>query len=157
MTARAHARRTDPGTSHAAADSVRELTDRQRAVLAILRQHGPLTDEQLVARYTALQQLHDGAPPQQSPSGIRTRRSELHARGDVIDTGEKATMTTGREAILWDAIPAPRATVYEDMTGEVSPSRPPGPERDAMVAQLAAEQDRLFDTPTVRPGHLDLP
>lgn len=93
MTARAHARRTDPGTSHAAADSVRELTDRQRAVLAI----------------------------------------------------------------LWDAIPAPRATVYEDMTGEVSPSRPPGPERDAMVAQLAAEQDRLFDTPTVRPGHLDLP
>lgn len=151
MTDRAYARRTDPATSHEAAGSVRELTDRQRAVLTCFHVWGPMTDEQLVDRY----QRSDR--PAQSPSGIRTRRSELVARGDVIDTGEKATMTTGRKAILWDAIPAPRATVYEDMTGEVSPSRPPGPERDAMVAQLAAEQDRLFDTPTVRPGHLDLP
>lgn len=33
-----------------------------------------------------------------------------------------------------------RLTDYEQMTGEVSPSRPPGPERDAVAACLAAER-----------------
>lgn len=151
MTDRAYARRTDPATSHEAAGSVRELTDRQRAVLTCFHVWGPMTDEQLVDRY----QRSDR--PAQSPSGIRTRRSELVARGDVIDTGLKEVMSTGRRAIVWESLPAPQANDWENMTGEVAPSRPPGPERDAMAAQLEAEQVRLFDTPPARPGHLDIP
>lgn len=96
---RARARRTDPATSHAAARSVGELTDNQRAVMVVMRVLGrPVLDEELVreylARYKALKL------PQQSESGIRSRRSELAAKTRLIE-GEKRRMTTGRLGRTW--------------------------------------------------------
>lgn len=92
----AHARRTDPETSHAAAASISEhnITNGQRAVLQTLRRIGPANDERIVALYTG---------PPQSPSGIRTRRAELVDRGLVFDTEQRVKLASGRRAIVWAA------------------------------------------------------
>ena len=89
------ARRTDPETSHAAARSVRSLTDRQAAVLQIISVQGPIHDHALVIAYA------DTDLPLQSESGIRTRRKELVDRGWVIDSGHRAVLPSGRKAIIW--------------------------------------------------------
>jgi hypothetical protein len=91
---RAHARRTDPATSHEAAESLSSdrLRASQNAVLAFLRRHGAMTDIDLVERYDGLAQ---------SPSGLRTRRKELVARGLVVDTGSWVRTPSGRRATVW--------------------------------------------------------
>lgn len=99
----ARARHTDPGTSHAAAESVREITDRQQAVLDLFGKYGPMTDEALLLRYKDLRHRANTTLPEQSDSGIRTRRSELVDRGDLYDTGERSIMRSGRRAIVWAA------------------------------------------------------
>lgn len=90
---RAVARRSDPGTSWEAAESVTGIRESQAEVLALFREHGPMTDEEARARYRG----------RQSVSGFRTRRSELVDRGLVRDTGERRRMTTGRRAVVWAA------------------------------------------------------
>lgn len=85
LTRRAHARRTDPDTSHEAARSVEpDLTVRQEAVLLLFQRYGSMTDRELVDRYEATTFLPlNGDPdlPVQGPSGIRTRRHELVVAG----------------------------------------------------------------------------
>lgn len=86
------ARRTDPETSKAAASSVTNLRASQARILAMFRLYGDMHDKQLEAY------LHDaersaGIKPM-SPSGIRSRRSELSKpnmdRLDEIMAGEYA-------------------------------------------------------------------
>lgn len=76
MTATAHARHTDPATSHEAAATVK-VTRNRLALLTFIKTSMPpqFTDKQLVAAYTKAQ----GRPgvPEQAESGIRTRRKEL--------------------------------------------------------------------------------
>ena len=98
----AHARRFDPETSHEAARSVTKLTARRWAVLKVLEQHGPMTDEQLMIRYAEL--AARGDLPEQSVSGLRTRRSELVTMNKVRDTGVRSRMASGRQAIVWEAL-----------------------------------------------------
>ena len=103
----ARARRTDPDTSRAAADSVDDLTSRQAGVLHALFERGPMTDAQLVEVYDGLRErFGDDLYPPQAPQGIRTRRSELVAAGHVIDTGEVGLSDYGRPAIVWAAADA---------------------------------------------------
>ena len=94
----AHARHSDPRTSHDAARSLSpgKLRDSQKAVLAHFRKLGPMTDTDLVNVYV-------GSP--QSRSGLRTRRRELTDRGLIEDTGAKKKLPTGRNAIVWRAAP----------------------------------------------------
>lgn len=87
------ARRTDPGTSWEAARSVTGIRESQAEVLALFREHGPMTDEEARARYRGKQSL----------SGFRTRRAELVDRGLIRDTNERRGMTTGRRAVVWAA------------------------------------------------------
>lgn len=91
----AHARRTDPPTSHAAAAALTPDTLRksQAEVLNILRQ-GPMHDQRIAA--TALA-WHS----KQSPSGLRTRRAELVAAGLVEDSGRRETLPSGRGSVVW--------------------------------------------------------
>lgn len=89
------ARRTDPRTSHAAAHSVTNLTERREAVLYILGVIGRGTDEEIAANYP------DGMIPQ-SPSGLRTRRKELVDAGYVCDSHLRRRLRSGREAIVWE-------------------------------------------------------
>jgi len=87
------ARRGDPDTSWAAARSIDAATLRasQLTVLRIIAEQGPMTDETLV----------DILYGSMSPSGARTRRSELVAAGLVYDTGDRETLESGRHAIRW--------------------------------------------------------
>lgn len=94
------ARHGDPATSAAAAVRAgRSLRRSQEAVLSCLRKHGPMTDEQLVAVYGRGAGL-SGVWPEQSASGIRSRRAELVVAGLVAERGT-ATMSTGNKATVW--------------------------------------------------------
>lgn len=88
------ARRTDPQTSHDAAESVKRVTDTQSYILQALRR--PRTDIQLVEAYVRI-----GKAPRASESGIRSRRAELVRKGLVIDSGVKQVLPSGRKAIVW--------------------------------------------------------
>ena len=91
----ARARSTDPDTSHEAARSIGEMTGKRQAVLDIIRAIGRGTDEDIIDAY------HSSTAPQQSASGIRTRRAELTLMGLVVDTGERKVRSSGRGAIVW--------------------------------------------------------
>lgn len=99
---RAHARRSDPSTSHAAAASLEpdELRESQLAVLRVFQiTGGRLHDDQMIAAYSEL-----GMKPQ-SVSGLRTRRSELVDRGLVRDSGDRVRLVSGRLSIVWELKP----------------------------------------------------
>jgi hypothetical protein len=93
---RAHARRGDPWTSHAAAASVTGIRKSQQSVLDVLKELGPLTDEEIRLNYKKL--------PRQSDSGLRTRRDELVALGKVRDSGRCRRLKSGRLAKVWEAL-----------------------------------------------------
>lgn len=98
----AHARRGDPVTSHMAAASIKseEIRRSQQGVLSMFERYGPMHDVALVERY-----MLNAAPisdlPQQSESGVRTRRSELVTKGVLEDSGRKEQLPSGRKAIVW--------------------------------------------------------
>lgn len=98
MNPQPRARTTDPHTSHAAAASVKRRRSAQvRGIIAaLLKTYGPMTDEDIAEWYAD----QDHAPVS-SPSGLRTRRSELVTLGEVVDTGERRRLASGRLAIVW--------------------------------------------------------
>lgn len=92
----AHARSSDPATSHQAAARVTgNLRETQEHVLTVFRRHGAMTDVELVQRY------EESDLPPQSDSGIRTRRRELVDLGEVEDSGEKKSIPPHGPAIIW--------------------------------------------------------
>lgn len=90
------ARNTDPETSHEAAQSVRNVTDTHKRIMALFSRFGPMTDSDLWEMWVVNHQ------PTISQSGLRSRRSELVASGHVVDTGERTKLASGRRAIVWD-------------------------------------------------------
>lgn len=95
---------TAPATSQEAALSTTvERTRRQQAVYAILEIFPDgLTDEQLERQYRwAVKRLGQHRFPEQSVSGLRTRRSELVDQGLVRDTGRRRKTEAGRPSIVW--------------------------------------------------------
>lgn len=89
------ARKTDPYTSHEAADSVVKVTETQLIIFQLLRK--PMTDQELVSAYTKLMPYK--APPA-SESGIRSRRAELVQLSLIEAKAESKTML-GRKCIVW--------------------------------------------------------
>jgi hypothetical protein len=115
----AHARRTDPDTSHDAAAAVSpDLRALQMRVEAFALRAGPhgFTDAEMEAN------LGD------SGSTLRTRRSELSARNIVLDSGQRRTFgDSARRRIVWvhrsfvpDAPPIcePPRTLSKDERGQ---------------------------------------
>ena len=94
----AHARNSDPDTSHAAAKSVRDLTGVQQGIVEILNWK-PLTDEQLVIAYENA--YIEFEYPEATPQSIRSRRAELVRTGHVEFTGRKEQLKSGRWARVW--------------------------------------------------------
>lgn len=92
------ARRTDPPTSHAAAASVRELTETQQGVLYCLRR-SPGTDEEMIASYVECYERFGF--PKASPAGLRSRRAELVRLNRVEDSGETRPTSCGRASVVW--------------------------------------------------------
>ncbi len=101
---RAHARGTDPWTSHAAARSLDAETLRktQEAVLACFKTYGPMTHEKLVVAYVGGKAAFSW--PDQSVSGLRTRTSELVTGGHLRDSGRVTRLDSGRKSIIWEPV-----------------------------------------------------
>jgi hypothetical protein len=89
-------------TSRKAAESIRDLSDRQWAVWWSLGSRGPLTDEELIERYGWMREQFN-LPPQ-TPQSIRTRRAELVRAGHVVDSGERRPTKSNRMATVWRAV-----------------------------------------------------
>lgn len=96
---RAFARKTDPAESHEAAASVEDITGKQSAVLQLVRELGPLTDYDLVRIYQ--RQFEGRGWPEQSESGLRTRRNELYRKGYLARDAAQGLLPTGRKAARW--------------------------------------------------------
>lgn len=109
-TTKATARRTDPGTSHAAAASIspRKMSTVRSRVLALLNgaravKNGGLTHDEIIAEYKG-HALRLGWPPA-SDSSIRTRCKELWRDGEVELVEDSAGKSRfGRDALLWRAV-----------------------------------------------------
>lgn len=107
---KARARNSDPSTSHAAAATLDQETLRvsQEAVLSIFRTyeqyrelpHG-MTGDEFAEIYPLARERDPKAYPEQSPSGLRTRRRELVDMGFLVDTGQRRLLESGRWAIVW--------------------------------------------------------
>lgn len=91
----AHARATDPETSHLAAASVSNLTKTQERVKACLLVPG--CDEQIIKRYR-----HYFPGDFTTDQSIRSRRSELVAKGEVRFSGEHSVTETGHATRVWE-------------------------------------------------------
>lgn len=89
----AFARRNDPDTSHAAAaDITPRLRELQQAVLEYAAERGSdgFTDPQMNAHFAT------------HGSTYRTRRSELVAKGFILDTGRRCSAGEGgRKHAIW--------------------------------------------------------
>ena len=113
-----HARRDDPGTSWAAATSVRTPTIRavHRAQLELLDAHSD-THDSLWERYEQ-QRLARDDWPLCSVSGFRTRCSELVDIGLVADSDVRVRLPSGRLSIVWKITPAGRVLldVYRELS-----------------------------------------
>lgn len=86
------ARSTDPGTSHEAALSAKELAERHaRIILEALRTHGPCGKDRIAAltRLTGVQ--------------VCRRLPELQRAGLIEETGKTVTSTAGRKEREWRA------------------------------------------------------
>jgi hypothetical protein len=118
---RAHTRRTDPWTSHEAADSIasEKIRASQQAILECFRHFGPMWHQLLVANYRAAQEAMDW--PEQSESGLRTRTSELVARGLVRNTGQIVRLKSKRKSIVWELVLGPEATGVREPRIETPP------------------------------------
>lgn len=92
------ARKTDPATSHQAANSIESDTIRrsQADVVKAMRRVGPCQDPILIDEIITSDRYHP-----QSESGIRTRRKELVTKGIIVDTGDRVLTDSGRKAIVW--------------------------------------------------------
>ena len=95
-----HARLSDPTTSVDAANSVNNIPDTRETIHILLI--NSMTDEELVVCYNKA--VAQKLAPLASPSGIRTRRSELVSAGRVVNTGQKRKLASGRNAIVWKAV-----------------------------------------------------
>lgn len=95
---RAHARSTDPDTSHEAAASIKDLRQSQFKVWMLFGAFPDgATDEELLDRARQIGFLI-------SDSGLRTRRSELVRQGLVEWSGEKKWTTSGRRTRVWQLV-----------------------------------------------------
>lgn len=92
----ARTRRSNPSTSHEAAD-LNDVNASIGAVLDTLRQYGPMHDEKLHALMQSL-----GYP--YTPERVRTARKALLDLGKVESMGDKALTTRGRRTIVWRAV-----------------------------------------------------
>lgn len=100
----AHARNTDPSTSHLAAESVAEVSRVQALVLALFHYLGDLTDAELCHNWHLMTVAGDYPPA--TDQNIRSRRAELVQAGRLSATGRIAYTLHGRKTTVWDITPS---------------------------------------------------
>jgi hypothetical protein len=95
------ARKTDPETSHEAADSVYRPSQTAIAVFFALYGH-ELTDEQLFHKFEG--HAHEELHPFASPQSVRSRRAELMDAGIIEWSGEYGLTRFGRKCRVWKVV-----------------------------------------------------
>lgn len=92
----AHARSTDPETSHEAAESIpsKAITQQKQRILSLLAVRGALTDQEIADSYSPLWP----APTDQS---LRSRRSELVTDGFVEFSGDYGLTSHNGKSRKW--------------------------------------------------------
>ena len=94
----AHARKSDPFTSHLAADSISDTSALQRRILVLFEvSHIGLNDEQLIAMYKSAY----GHVSPATDSSLRSRRNDLVVKGHLRDSGQTRPTATGHKSIVW--------------------------------------------------------
>lgn len=144
------ARRTDPWTSWAANLSLpADLRPRQHAVLNVFARHGPMSLSQLLDAYN--EDAKRGYHPPQSPSGVRTRASELGEKGRIVVVGSRVNDNHRHEQVLGQSgIPATRGPVRPDVPPTAELSHPTEDRAGPVIGTCPAPVDRLFDLPEPR-------
>lgn len=97
----AHARATDPQTSHAAA---RRITNSQKVrahIEYLFRNLGRMHDESLIVNYLA---SSSNLRPHATEQSIRSRRKELVDRNVLRDSGEKKLTRAGNPSTVWEIV-----------------------------------------------------
>lgn len=144
-----NARNTDPFTSHEAAASVVGLRPKQLAVLDCLKLYGPTNDPQLLTLYRTHAEAHGW--PEQSDSGLRTRRSELVEKG-LIYPVDTSTLPSGRRALVWGI----RLSDSQKPVPESGAAVRPGPSHSHGPPPTPLSQGSLIPDPEFDPWALDL-
>lgn len=99
-------RHTDPDTSYEAAVKAAVGASKVRpVVLEIVREHGPLTHDEVIGHYNRLLVINPDTP-RASESGIRTRLTELRKRGLIAEDPERGHSKFGNSAKRWIAVNA---------------------------------------------------
>ena len=98
----AKARRTDPQTSHDAADSVKNITEVKALILKTLVV--PMTHNELVNLWLTPAGNPRPGFCKSSPEAIRSRCADLVREGRVVDTGKRGKLASGRHAIVWKTV-----------------------------------------------------
>lgn len=94
-----HVRSRDPETSwNAAAIDPESWSELQTNIVTILRDVGPLIDEELHKEYKRR------GMPRRSASRIRTARAELELTGVVADSGQTGLTESDKPAIKWEVV-----------------------------------------------------
>lgn len=78
----------EPTTSREAAETV-DASGLRRLVLACLDRHGPMTTDECAQRLG------------RTVLAIRPRFSELRAKGQIADSGERHLNVSGKRAVVW--------------------------------------------------------
>ena len=92
------ARKSDPYTSHLAAEAVMEYTQLQYLIMSLFEASDTgYTDEELIVAYNRAYGIFKPA----SDASIRSRRAELRDRGNVSDSGQTRLTRLGHKSIVW--------------------------------------------------------
>ena len=94
----AHARKTDPFTSHLAAESIKDVTPVQSRILSLFDAFGDMTDEELIYEYAKAFNLQWPS----ADSSIRSRRKELVNMGLLTPTSMVRNTKAGQKSIVWN-------------------------------------------------------
>lgn len=82
-------------------------------VLELVREHGPITHDELIGLYHR-QIVLDQTTPKASESGIRTRLRELVQAGLVVRDTEEGRSTFGNRAKRWSIAPSVQIDLTDD-------------------------------------------
>jgi hypothetical protein len=93
-----HARKTDPFTSHLAAESIKDVTPVQSRILSLFDAFGDMTDEELIRQYHLAFHMHWPS----ADSSIRSRRKELVNLGHLTPTSMVRNTKAGQKSIVWN-------------------------------------------------------
>jgi hypothetical protein len=95
-------RRVNPDTSHEAAETVWCPTEVEATVLDIVRQHGPIADDQIYRHY--IQRSIRTGQVLPTPQSVRSRRSELVDAGFIGWSGLYGLTESLRRTREWSAV-----------------------------------------------------